>query len=442
MVPTLLLVILTAFVISRIVPGDIAQSVLSMQGINPESSSYPTEYMRAYTSLGLDKPNFYFSVVPDYYPENLNAIISQDTRSYIKTLLRQKYSYNEIKNFLDAKEALIKELDTVKVEKVVQFKTALASHTGWDDLESTALPTPEDPVLARNPQWNKYSESWQILKDSRAGFYMPKFVWHGTQNQFHSWVKGIYSGNLGHSIKDGRAVSFKIRQALGWTLILVFFNMTISVLISLPAGLAAGYYNGGRFDRWSGILWLALYSVPVFWLASLLVTFFTQGSGDEWYRIFPVPGTWHTEDNIFGFLLENGSQLILPVICLVANDIAQLSRLVRDNVINQKSKLYILMVRAKGLDDYQVMKKHILPNALIPLITAIGGKIPSSLSGALIVEVIFNIPGMGRLMFDSIRATDWNVVFGIIIIISVFTIFFMLLTDVIYAYVNPKIQFN
>lgn len=98
------------------------------------------------------------------------------------------------------------------------------------------------------------------------------------------------------------------------------------------------------------------------------------------------------------------------------------------------------MAKAKGHSNIQVLIKHILPNVWIPLITVIGGKIPAGLSGALLIEVIFNIPGMGRLMYDSIFSTDWNVVFGILVVVSLFTTVFMLLTDILYTWVNPKIS--
>ena len=132
--------------------------------------------------------------------------------------------------------------------------------------------------------------------------------------------------------------------------------------------------------------------------------------------------------------------MVLPIICMVANDIAQISTIIRNNTAEQKSKTYILMARAKGLTDRSILSKHILPNILLPLITIAGGRLASGLSGALIIEVIFNIPGMGRLMYDSILGSDWNVVFGILIVLSVVTILFLTITDILYAWANPKIQ--
>ena len=158
--------------------------------------------------------------------------------------------------------------------------------------------------------------------------------------------------------------------------------------------------------------------------------------------IFPAPGNWFFADHLsfFQTVANYSGQLILPVLCLAANDIAQLSRVVRNNVINQKSALYVKFALSKGLNSTQTLFRHILPNVMIPLITIIGARIPAGLSGALVIEVIFNIPGMGRLMFDSIFSADWNVVFGILIIISFFTITFMLITDLLYAIANPRIN--
>lgn len=158
--------------------------------------------------------------------------------------------------------------------------------------------------------------------------------------------------------------------------------------------------------------------------------------------IFPAPGNWYIPDgqSFVTTISQYSGQLILPVICLAANDIAQVSRVIRNNVVQQKKALYAKFARSKGLTGINTMFRHILPNVLIPMVTLIGGRIPAGLSGALIIEVIFNIPGMGRLMMDSINSYDWNVVFGILIVISFFTILFMILTDILYQIVNPKMK--
>jgi len=277
---------------------------------------------------------------------------------------------------------------------------------------------------------------------NKSNFYYPKINWHGFDNQFHQWATNILTGNFGVSLKDGRMVGDKISGALKWTFLLIFLNIFFTTLIAVPAGLYAGYSEGSWFDKISSFFWILLYAIPVFWLASLLIVYCTSDQYGRWMDLFPVPGIWYIPEgqSFVQSLAHFSGQLVLPVICLIANDIAQLSRITRNNVIELKSKLYITYARSKGLDQWQILKNHILPNALLPLITVIGGRIPAGISGSLIIEIIFNIPGMGRLIYESIFSADWNVVFSILLVISIFTILFMLLTDIVYIAVHPKIK--
>lgn len=132
--------------------------------------------------------------------------------------------------------------------------------------------------------------------------------------------------------------------------------------------------------------------------------------------------------------------MILPVLCLVANDLALLSRIVRNQASSVKEKYFILTAIASGQSDKTIMMNHILPHVMYPMITVLAGRLPSSLAGALIVEVIFGIPGMGRLLHQSISGADWQVVFGILLLISVVSIIAMLLADLLQAWLNPKLQ--
>ncbi len=280
------------------------------------------------------------------------------------------------------------------------------------------------------------------MSSQRIRYYYPKFYWHGLNNQFHFWATSILKGNMGISIKDGRPISNKIFDALRWTLLLSFLNVIVSTLIAVPTGLWAGHKNGGKIDRVAGLFWLFLYAIPVFWLASVLIIYCTSDRYSTFLDIFPTPGNWYLTpgQSFLKSVLQYGYQLILPVICLAANDIAQMSRIIRNNVIIQKSKPYVLMSKALGKSDDQILFTQIFPNVSLPMITLIGGKFVGGMAGAVLIEVIFNIPGVGRLMYESIINADWLVVFGILLIISFVTILVMLLTDILYAISNPKIK--
>lgn len=436
------LVLTIAFLLSKNVPGDAASSMMILQGISAESKDTKKEYQRQYKALGLDKPLFYFSIQPDFYPKNINAICDETERDQTTAFLIQKVDHLFIKDYLSKREIFLSKLakDSLYSHQDSLFITPkLAFETEITALETLLykIPVPEPTESFNALQHLK--TSFNNTKNGKVDFYLPQLRWYGTDNQFHKWISNILKGNFGISIKDGRMVSEKILSALNWTLVLILLNILVTGIIAIPAGLYAGYKENSYFDMITSFLWLLLYSIPVFWLASLMIVYFTSARFGAMMNIFPTPGTWFVPEghHLLNIIKDYAGQLVLPVICLAANDIAQLSRIVRNNVINQKSSLYVKFALSKGLSSFQTLFRHILPNVLIPLITVVGGRIPAGLSGALVIEVIFNIPGMGRLMFDSIFSTDWNVVFGILIVISFFTIFFILLTDILYAVFSP-----
>lgn len=442
-IPTMLVVMMIAFFLSKLVPGDAASAMLILQGIQPDGPNASKEYERNYILLKLNKPTFYFSVLPDFYPENIHQITSATKRQQIKDFLIQKFKYSDIQDYLTIRDQITK-------GKSSDNKDTLGSSYAYNlifETQPSKIKSSIEQLLKYNNtemslQINDLETSFNKMIKNKSTIYYPKIFWHGLDNQFHFWFKEIIAGNFGVSIKDGRMVSDKISAALKWTLVLILLNVILSSLISIPTGLYAGYKENGWFDKMSSFVSLLLYATPVFWLASLLIVFCTSDRYGTFLNLFPTPGTWYIPDHqsFFRSLGQLSGQLVLPVICLVANDIAQLSRITKNNVIEQKSKLYVTLAKAKGLNDWVILKRHILPNVLIPLITVIGGRIPAGISGALIIEIIFNIPGMGRLMYESIFSADWNVVFGILLVILLFTIIFMLITDIIYALVNPKIK--
>jgi peptide/nickel transport system permease protein len=442
-IPTMLVVMIIAFFLSKLVPGDAASAMLILQGIQPDGPNASKEYERNYIHLKLNKPTFYFSILPDFYPENINQIPSDTKRKQINDFLIQKFKYSDIQDYLSVRDQIIFAKSSDNKDSLDNNDTSnLIFETQPAKIKSSIEQLLKYNNAEISPKISALETSFNKMVKNKANFYYPKIFWHGLDNQFHFWFKEIIAGNFGLSIKDGRMVSDKISAALKWTLVLILLNVILSSLISIPTGLYAGYKENGWFDRMSSFISLLLYATPVFWLASLLIVFCTSDRYSTFLNIFPTPGTWYIPDNqsFFRSMGLFSGQLVLPIICLVANDIAQLSRITKNNVIEQKSKLYVTLAKAKGLNDWVILKKHILPNVLIPLITVIGGRIPAGISGALIIEIIFNIPGMGRLMYESIFSSDWNVVFGILLIVSVFTITFMLITDIIYAVVNPKIK--
>ncbi|MBK9255198.1 MAG: ABC transporter permease [Saprospiraceae bacterium] len=456
-VPTMLFVSVIAFFLSRMVPGDQADALQILQGINPEiAETDDSEYRKAYVNLNLDKPTFYCSILPNFYPENLNGITNKSRRSEVKSLLRKKYPYDEIAQYLDAKSEFIKEMsgfkyssDSVSFEVNSEFTNKLNIFLAKvrftadpDDIAAIMKEAPSSGITLYSESISRFKSKIKTFKTKRITYHYPVFHLHGLNNQYQIWLSKLIRFDFGVSMKDGRAAFDRISGAMKWTLTLVTLNLVFTLLIALPIGVYRGMYPTGKFDRWMSILSLAFYSMPVFWLASMLIIFFA--TSDYNMKIFSGIGNWYVtgEMSYFKTLSQYSGQLVLPVLCLVLNDIAFLSKLVRVNFQKENSRLFAFFARAKGLSRQGSAYRHVLPNAFIPLITVLAGGIPASMAGALVVEVIFNIPGMGRLMHDSIFSADWNVVFGILVILSFLTALFLLAGDILYAALNPKIKLS
>ena len=177
-------------------------------------------------------------------------------------------------------------------------------------------------------------------------------------------------------------------------------------------------------------------------MATLFIIFFTSTEYGAWTNIFPSVGIWYSSgsEGFLSMLADSWYKLILPVLILVIPDSAYLARLIRAGVQEESKKEYIKTALSKGMSTKDITIKHILPNSLVPTIALLVSTLPAALASTLVIEVIFNIPGIGRLMFESIQFADWAMVYPIVLIISVLAVFLFLIGDLLMAYLNPKLK--
>ena len=217
--------------------------------------------------------------------------------------------------------------------------------------------------------------------------------------------------------------------------------------LSLLFGIFIGTYlatnEKGRWQKTFSQILYFLYSIPVFWFATMMVVYFTTDDYGWWTDWFPsVAIDIYPGKSTFQQILMNAEKFILPILILTLHSLAYITRLVRRSVLDELDKPYALLAFSKGLDKTEVIRKHILKNALIPTITSMASAFANAFAGSLVLEVIFNIPGMGRLLVSSMESADWNVVFCITLLLSFVTIVSFIIADILYAYVNPKIELN
>jgi peptide/nickel transport system permease protein len=225
-------------------------------------------------------------------------------------------------------------------------------------------------------------------------------------------------------------------------------------VIAFLAGVYAAVRRYGLFDSGLTIFNYVGYSLPTFWLGLMLITFLTGGDPFKW---FPASGMWDARSvPIFGssaywsFLGSNplyamtdlARHLALPVLTLVVVNVAGDSRFIRSSMLDSLNQDYVKTARAKGLSERRVIFRHVLRNALLPVLTNVGLEIPFLFSGAVATETVFSWPGMGREFVEAVGHTDYPVLMGILLVTSVIVVAGNLLADILYAVVDPRVKYD
>ena len=234
----------------------------------------------------------------------------------------------------------------------------------------------------------------------------------------------------------------RIYSALGYTLWLSLWSILLTFIPGIPLGLFLAVSKKKYLKNSLRTLVYGLYSTPLFWLATLLLIFFTSPDYGSWTHIFPSPAALMLQDSGTGGLWASIGYFALPVICLSLNGMAFIARQMEQSAVREKFKTYILMSKARGNTDFKTLWHHLFPNALFPMITLLGAVLPALISGSLVIEVIFNIPGMGRLMWDSIFGQDWNTVYTVLMLGGILTIAGQLLADLLYVKNDPRVHYD
>jgi peptide/nickel transport system permease protein len=241
--------------------------------------------------------------------------------------------------------------------------------------------------------------------------------------QYLAFLKGMLVGDFGRSFMGGTPVSLLISKALPATLLLAFASLFISIVLSVPLGVSAAVNRGRWPDQLIRILSLIGLSFPNFWLAIMMVLFFSITLG-----LLPPSG------------MEGPESFIMPALTMGIILTATNVRLVRTSMLETLSQQYIMVARSKGLKDRVVLYKHALRNSAIPLVTYIGLQFGGLIGGIVIVERVFNWPGMGTLAFDAISARDYPVLQGSITVLALFIVLINLLVDIAYGFIDPRIR--
>ncbi len=282
---------------------------------------------------------------------------------------------------------------------------------------------PGDPAVAMMTQ----NATPEMIEEMRRqfGLHLPLY------QQYLSWIGGALVGDLGRSFTYSMDVSALIRERFPVTLHLSMAALTIALAIAVPAGVLAASHQGRFVDHLCRVLAMIGVSMPVFWQGLLMILLFAVILG--WLP----PGGYVAPS---GGLLASMASIILPATALGTAYAATITRMLRSSMLDVLGREYIAVARAHGVPERVVIWNDALRNALIPTLTAVGFSFGYLLAGAVLTEVIFNIPGMGRLLYESILARDYPLVQGLVLLNVVVFVLITFALDALYALLDPRIR--
>lgn len=480
--PTLFILSLLAFIITINSPGDPVSRMTSSgqqsdeQQINQSNNELQEKYWRQ--KLGLNLPVFYIQLSSLAEPDTLYKLADSGPKVSLLRLLKQSGNWNSVATYY---------LNVCNVEKEWQkFSAALISSTteeqsaaqeisnAFHHLKNTSQTQAiqfQFQVLESNLSYlhapgslllllNETRSTFQTITSNATPWknYIPCLQFY-TNNQYHRWMfgdgnwlsgkgsqftKGIIRGDFGTSYSSKDAVSKKIFKRMTVSLFFAILSILLAYLISIPIALKAATNPHSFFDRASASVLFVLYSLPVFFVATLLLMIFSNHDLFNWFPssgLAPAGGMPESLSFIEWLKLKT-SYILLPLICYTYSSIAFLNRSMRSALLENKNLDYMRTARAKGLSEKRSMYKHAFKNALLPMITLFSTVFPLAMGGSVVLETIFTLPGMGLETYTAYQNQDYPVLVAVFTLTGFLSLVGSLLGDILYAFVDPRISFT
>ncbi|MBN1419831.1 MAG: ABC transporter permease [Planctomycetes bacterium] len=470
MVPTTFVISLVLFVVMNLAPGRPDAGLPgSDQGAAQGTEAGRRESYRLFRhQFALDKPilfNARFTTTPADVRSLLETIANADGSRPPGAILRATEAIEDLGAHAVAPLVALLDDDEARIRALAVRALALAAQrpllAAWEARRLGPEAEERNRAIARE---NRVLRTWvyadgdseDIQREivatwkgwcaaNRARFTLDGWRKAATfffDTRFARYWRNLFRLDLGSSYLDKRPVLLKIVERLPYSMTLSLLSIVIAYAASVPLGVFSAVKRGSLADRIISVVLFMLYSLPSFFVGTLLLRYLSQGS--DALRLFPTGGfasldaaRMTTPERILDILWH----ITLPLVCLSYGALAALSRYARAGLLEVLRSDYVRTARAKGLPERVVILKHALRNGVIPLLTLLAGLLPAVFGGAVIVESIFAIPGMGLLMLESIRQYDYATAMGIGLISAILVQVGILLSDLSYALVDPRVSF-
>lgn len=485
-IPTLVIITLLGFVISINAPGDpVERMVVAAQSggeIGSETVNQVEQKKFWRNKLGLDLPVFYFSLNPFSRPDTLYKVFDKNEREALDRLTDRYGNWPEIAKYYTSlgefytmileyrpDTTILKAYDVNAVKETINqvkfeslsLKSAYENNVVEAKFAKLGQLLSAYPFLSGFlPSLNATHDNYIKVKENSTTWknYIPKLSFYAN-NQYHRWIfgdgnwltgkdskftKGILRGDFGTSYVTKQPISDVIATKIWWSLFFAMLSVILAYLVSIPIGVWSAAKRGSRFDKSTSIILFMLYSMPSFWIATILLMTFAN---PDMFYIFPASGVkpasgYPEAASFFEKVKITLPYIILPAICYTYSSFAFLSRTMRVSMIEIVGQDYIRTARAKGLPDNKVIWKHAFRNSLLPIITVFANIFPAAIGGSVILETIFTIPGMGSESIFAIQNQNYPMIIAVLTITGFLTLVGYLISDILYAVADPRISYS
>lgn len=455
--PVLFFVSLAIFLIGDLIPGNQADQSFDLDdprlaaADNRDAIRASFEEMRRRSRL--DLPVFYIGFGHLGECDTLSSVYPASHQEWLRKMSFRYGNWQGISDLYQQMEAMRVYLD----EQLANDTHYLDAYQRWQNMLDISSPEAIGQQLqALDALASSYEDanlnvliastraSHQALIASPQTYkrYIPAIWWNGFNNRYHQWIIGVFTLDFGRSDVDQNPVSEKVSRAMSVTLSLTVVAIILLFAVAIPIGMSLGRRLPGLRTRVTSGVLVGLDAMPLFLLCILAITFLANR---EFLRLFPTYGLGNTTLPGLGWFDKFSIRvyhLALPVICMVLAGIPYVAKQLEGSIRLIYEQLLVIAARARGLSEQKVQWKHAFSAIIFPLISLISGYLPAAVSGALVVEVIFSIPGMGKLITDAVFARDFPVIVAVVMIVAVVKLFSNLLADMAYFLTDPRVRYE
>ncbi|CAN5190886.1 hypothetical protein BH09BAC1_BH09BAC1_07810 [soil metagenome] len=476
-VPTIFAISLLTFMLMSSAPGDPAELMLNRAtggdgGQASDKLAGDKAYKEIRKKLGLNLPLFYFSVSTLASSDTLHRIDKVDHRKNLDRLVDQYGNWDKIEAYyhsISALEIAVLNLtkDSITTTPLITLRGAVNDlylnnkdvviQSKFADIKKRLDNYPQ--LAAAQPAFNQTVAAYNEVLGTPTTWknYVPAIHLNWAKNQYHRWLfgnaplfgesddptvtSGFIRGDFGTSYFAKRPVGTMIWESVGYTMTISLIAILITYLISIPLGVFSAVNKDTLADQSITTGLFILYSLPSFWIATMMIIFL---GGGDFFDLFPPTGVADVDsDEPFAYRFgQQAYHLAMPLFCWTYGSFAYLSRQMRGGMLSVLRQDFIRTARSKGLSNSTIIWKHAFRNSLFPVITIFSSVFPAMIGGSVILEFIFSIPGMGKLGLEAVFRRDYPVVLTVTMFSSILTLVGYLISDILYAVVDPRITYG